>query len=119
MSNNRIFETWVGTLMGDAGFWDPECACPSRQGNVEESPDAYTITVEMPCVKKQDAEVTLKTVDLSICGKRAGKESCRYARYTVPKGTKPEHITSKLTDGVMTITIQKCKKALPTQIKVE
>jgi len=93
--------------------------------DVEETDDAITIRCDVPGMKKEDIDITLKGNLLTIRGKREVEEETRdekgrvvrrerrsgsFSRsFTVPDEAKTEEIKTSYEDGVLTVVIPKGK----------
>lgn len=91
--------------------------------DVEETDDAITIRCDMPGMKKEDIDITLKGNVLTIKGERSVEEETRdekgrvvrrerrfgsFSRsFTIPGKVKTENIKTSYEDGVLTIFIPK------------
>lgn len=93
--------------------------------DVEETDDAITIRCDVPGMKKEDIDITLKGNLLTIRGKREVEEETRdekgrvvrrerrsgsFSRsFTVPDEAKTEEIKTSYEEGVLTVVIPKGK----------
>lgn len=99
-----------------------------------ESENAYTVTVDLPGIARENIKINFDRGVLSVTGTRAGPaESENGARFYVrerPLGTfsrslrfardvDGEKIAATLDNGVLTIAIPKAATALPRQIEVK
>ena len=101
--------------------------------DISESDDAYTITVEVPGVKKDDLTIDIQEGVLSSRGeKRIEREEkkdkgrrlersygsfCR--SFSLPSNADADCVKAKFHDGVLTITLPKTAESKPTTIVVQ
>jgi HSP20 family protein len=76
----------------------------------------YILEIELPRFKKGDVDIEVVDQILHINAKREGSKY-NYST-TVPKSVDVSKIESKLEDGVLTITLPRCKKS-PSVKKIE
>ncbi len=98
-----------------------------------ETKDAIQVKVELPGVKKEDVEISLKDDFLVIKGeKKEEREEKGENRYymertygsfsrvvTLPAKVKEDKIRASYKDGVLEIHLPKAEEAKPREIKVE
>jgi len=93
--------------------------------DVQKTDDAITIKCDMPGMKKDDIEVSLKGNVLTVTGERSVEEETKNKKggivrrerrfgsfsrsFTIPDKTKAEDIKTSYKDGVLTIVIPKEK----------
>ena len=99
--------------------------------DVESTPDAYTLRVEMPGVNKSGIEITAENGDLVIVGHRAPldvkgepvhRESRRedYRRvYELDPSIDTSRINAKMEQGVLTLHLPKAESVKPRRITLE
>ncbi len=100
--------------------------------NIWEDENAYYVEMELPGVKKEDLEISLREDGVLIVrGKKAVPQDERqYLRaerkfgdfqrsFAFPEPIDASGIAAELKDGVLTITLPKVKKEEPKAIKVE
>ena len=100
--------------------------------NVFEEREALTIRAELPGVEAGDLTVSLEGDTLTIKGKREPRhngEKLSYHRREIETGNfsravnlpikvNPETVTAKLTNGILTITMEKAAEVKPRQVTV-
>ncbi len=98
-----------------------------------EDKDNFTVTAELPGLKREDIEVSLHEGALSISGERKSEEkfedaeTYRSERFfgkfhrvvTLPKAVQGDKITAQYKDGILTVTLPKAEEAKPKQITVK
>lgn len=123
---DRLFET----LWGERPFWRPGVY---PLVNISETKDHVLVRAELPGVKPEDVEVTLKNRNLVIRGERKipsegeevnyhrrERESGFFRRVVhLPVMVDPNQVEAALKDGVLTITLSKPEEVKPRQIQVK
>jgi HSP20 family protein len=112
-----------------------ESTVPARyfvpETDIYETEEGLTLVMEMPGVEKKDVTVTVEKgivraegrIDF---GKYEGLEPVyaeynigHYARaFTLPEQIDPNGIKAQLADGVLTLTLQRAKEAMPRRIPI-
>lgn len=101
--------------------------------DVVESAEAYSLSVDLPGVKREDVKVDLKQNILTISGerKREGETSNdgmrayeriygRFERsFTLPQVVDVSRVEAKLEDGVLHVTLPKSELAQPRSIEIK
>jgi HSP20 family protein len=100
--------------------------------NIQESKEAYHLEVELPGVKKDEVEITIKGDDLVIRGEKMcvnperknqyhrieRAEGAFYRAVNLPKDIDKEKINADLKDGVLGINIMKSNNIQLAEIKI-
>lgn len=100
---------------------------------IAEDENAYTVTAELPGVKKDDVHVEMSEGVLSVRGEKKSereekKEQRRYVErsygtfsrsFTLPRDANPDQIDASFKDGILTITIPKTEAAKPRTINIK
>jgi HSP20 family protein len=99
--------------------------------DVLEDANNLQVVAELPGLRKEDIDISLKDGVLSITGERKAAEQKEeqthrserfYGRFhrsiTLPKPVDGEHVQAVYRDGVLTITLPKSEQAKPRQIQV-
>ena len=100
--------------------------------NVYEEKEALIVKAELPGVEAGDLTISLEGDTLTIKGKREAKhdgEKLSYHRREIEAGNfsravslpikvDPETVTAKLTNGILTITMEKAVEVRPRQVNV-
>jgi HSP20 family protein len=100
--------------------------------DIFESDEALTVVMEMPGVERKDVDIRLENDVLRVEGridfaKYEGLEPVyteynvgHYARaFTLSNKIDRENISADLEDGVLTLTLQKAKEAMPRRIAID
>ncbi|NNC87870.1 MAG: Hsp20/alpha crystallin family protein [Akkermansiaceae bacterium] len=101
--------------------------------DIAEDDDAYTISADLPDVKKDDAKVAVKDGVLTISGERTREQEEKkkkfhriersYGSYTrsfqVPDNVDPSLIKAAFEDGVLTVVMPKSKASPPEEHHIE
>jgi HSP20 family protein len=101
--------------------------------DVSETADAYTVTVEIPGLKKDDIELTVRdnTLSLRFSKEEQKKEEGRTYRhmersygtferhFPFATAVDPSKVKAKYTDGILEVTLPKTEEARPRKIDVE
>ena len=120
----QVFQAWPGFDGGtDADFSPPV--------DVEETPDAYVVDLELPGVKKGDVNIELVGRRLVVSGERKEKErkgvlrrrtravgTFRY-EIVLPSAVDEDGVAASLNDGVLAILVPKTAAERPRQISVK
>jgi HSP20 family protein len=121
---DELFREWPRA--GRAGAFLPAM-------DVSENEKRYTITVEIPGVKREDVQVELEDGVLTIRGEKSSereekKERSRYAErsygsfrrsFRLPSDADAEQLEAAFKDGVLTITLRKTEQAKPRTIAIK
>lgn len=124
---DRVSQTMedVVTTMGRMG--SPVWAPPA---DVEETDDAYLVEVDVPGIRKNDVEVHLRGRELTVTGRiderersgvlhrrsrRTGRFDCRVL---LPGEVDHQNVEATLTDGVLTVRVDKVACAQSRHIEV-
>jgi HSP20 family protein len=122
-----------------SGYRKPEMEPPWREArlfpmlNVKELDEAYLVTAEIPGMKTEDLEIKIEGDTLTLKGERKPIELEEGASYhrreratgtfqrslSLPRKVDPENVKATYKDGVLTITLNKEKTALPKKITVD
>lgn len=91
----------------------------------------FSVSLDLPGIKKEDLNIEVKENQLSIEGERKsilqdGEKMSRSTlnfgkfsnTFTLPQNVKTDAIAAKFEDGVLTLTIPKEEKALPKKIAI-
>ena len=136
----REFNRMFHSLSNRFGFGDGddiekeyESAVWSPLSDIYEDKDNYTLTMDLPGIKKEDVKISFADGQLSISGeKRQEKESKdgtyhrverNYGKYfrtfTLPKKIREDKINAEFKDGQLTITVPKAEEAKPKEIEIK
>jgi HSP20 family protein len=103
--------------------------------DVSEKDDAYSVHVELPGMRRDQIDVQLVDRELVVSGeiseeqhdgkngsrrRRSSRRTGRFEYRTfLPGDIKPDQISAKLADGVLTVTVPKSETAKPKRIEVK
>lgn len=125
---DRLFESPFGELSRASRLlngWAPAV-------DLYEDKDGFTVTAELPGLKREDIDVSLNEGSLVISGERKTEQkfdeaaSHRVERYfgrfqrsiVLPASVKADKIAAQYKDGVLTVTLPKSEEAKPRQIEI-
>ena len=131
----REFDSLLGRFLGErqsngsSGGLAPYCV------DVREDGDHIYVEAELPGFKKDEVDITLENQTLTISAERRdsrdggdqskGEHLLRERRYTrflrsftLPPTVDEQTVNAKLTDGVLTITLNKREETKPRKIQV-
>lgn len=132
-SAQREFDSLMGRLLGQresdgGGYLAPYGV------DVREDQDHIYVEAELPGFKKDEVDVTLENQTLSICAERKSEQKQgndqsqhllherRYTRFqrsfTLPPTVDEQSVNAQLTDGILTITLNKKEESKPRKISV-
>jgi HSP20 family protein len=107
----EAFDQLVARVFNDSTY------SASRHFSIEESADAYTLTLELPGFKQDEVDVTLERSLLTVIAKKEGRA---YEQdVTIPGGVDSTKIVAALEDGVLSITLPKSEIAKPRKIALK
>jgi HSP20 family protein len=107
----------LSRFLGDTG-------AGSLATDIHEDKDNYLARFEVPGVKKEDVKIELNdrllTVSVEKKEKNGEEESSfSYSRsISVPDSVKPDAISAKLEDGMLTVTLPKSEERKPRNIEL-
>lgn len=101
--------------------------------DMSETDEAYTLTVDLPGLNKDDIEVSYNDNRLTISGERKeetkeeNEDFIRQERFvgtfsrkfTMPTDVKEEKIKASFKDGVLTVNIPKSEVKKPKQVSID
>ena len=98
--------------------------------DVEETPDAYLVEIELPAVKREDVSVEVSPGELVVTGEiqerqRVGLLRTRTRRtghfdyrITLPTDIEPDQVSAVLSDGVLTVRVPKTEQTKRHKITI-
>ena len=129
----REFDSMLGRLFGPSQGDGGQRLAPYCV-DVREDADHFYVEAEMPGFKKDDVDITLENQTLTISAERKEEKQQkgdkgdlllherRYNRFlrsfTLPPTVDEQTVNAKLTDGVLTITLNKREETKPRRIQV-
>ena len=134
---DRLFEDFFTPAAGEgrqfAGAGQPVPALVRPSIDVDETEQAYRVSVELPGLTEKDVELNLRDNALTISGeKRSEREEEKagrryaersYGRFerTIPFPTEvdPERVDAMFRNGVLTVTLPKHEKAQEKTRRIE
>jgi HSP20 family protein len=128
-------------LMRNFLRWDPyrDFGFPEETANsfmpsfdVQETPDAYLFTADMPGIRKEDLDLQLAGNRLTISGRRESEtvsdEGQIYSQersfgtfsrsFTLPEEVESGKVAAELRDGVLSLRVPKSPEVRPQKISV-
>lgn len=123
MWNN--FLTSPQFMEDDSVVWRPRM-------DIKETKDAFEISADLPGLKKEDVNISLKDGILTISGERKyeneKKDQDKYymervygnfsRSFSLPSDVKEKEIKANLKNGVLTISLPKAEKVKPKEIEI-
>lgn len=120
----------------DSWFWGPSLSLTPRMAadgprvprvNVKEEADRYVVTAEMPGVRREDLELSIRENMLEICSKeseeakdedsgyiyREVRRSSFHRRIGFGQDIVPEQSGAELKDGMLTVSLKKAEAEEP------
>src|SRR5688500_10955106 len=129
----REFDTVLGRLIGGREG-DGETRFAPYGVDIREDGDHFYVEAELPGFKKDEVDITLENQTLTISAERResrnqegnkGEHLLRERRYTrflrsftLPPTVDEQSVNAKLTDGVLTVTLNKREETKPRKISV-
>lgn len=89
----------------------------SRHLALDETDDAYSLSLELPGFKQSEVEVTLNGETLTVAAKK-GDRSYQQS-VTLPRGVDADKIEARLEDGLLSISLPKSALAKPRKIALK
>src|SRR5688572_597668 len=131
----REFDTMLGRFLGERQANGPQGGALAPYAvDVREDGDHIYVEAELPGFKKDEVDITLENQTLTIAAERReekhngggkGEHLLRERRYTrflrsftLPPTVDEQSVNAKLTDGVLTITLNKREETKPRKISV-
>jgi HSP20 family protein len=123
---DRLFESPFGL------FESPLTTGRAPALDVQEDKDNYTISVELPGMKREDLSVSLQDGTLTISGERKAEKANQdveihrqerfYGKFqrtlTLAAPVAADKVKATYKDGVLTVTLPKIEEAKPKQIDI-
>jgi HSP20 family protein len=123
----RLFsDRWLGDSSAHEG-WAP---VRLPRTNVNETPDAYVFSMEMPGLTRKDVEVNLEGDTLVVKGHKEEKQESKdlvrrefyttsFERsFTVGEGIDRDKVHARMENGVLTVTLPRAAEKLGRKIEV-
>jgi HSP20 family protein len=99
--------------------------------NINETDDAYLVTMEMPGVSKKNVEVSLEGDTLTITGERVEKledkgllrreiRQEKFSRsFRIDESINRDQVKAKMDNGILTVTLPKSEKAVGRKVNID
>lgn len=107
----REFDRLFDHAFGNALF------STARHFDLDETEDAYILTLELPGFKQENLDINLERSVLTVSAKR--DQRSYEQSVTIPEGVDSEKIEAKLEDGLLRITLPKAELAKPRKVVVK
>ena len=132
----RDFDNLLNRLFNGSQVQDGGARLAPYGVDIREDQDHFYVEAELPGFKKDDVDITLENQTLTIAAERrevtkqdnpANKGELllherRYSRFlrsfTLPPTVNDQKVDAKLSDGVLTITVDKREGAKPRKIQL-
>ena len=137
-SAQREFDTLLNRFFGGRESDGGGSTSRRTRVDVREDADHIYVEAELPGFKKDEVDITLENQTLTIAAERSertqrrrtaaeGRACCctsgvtrRFLRsFTLPPTVDEQSVNAKLTDGVLTITLNKREETKPRKVQVE
>ena len=129
--HNRLMNVLLPHSNGSETAISPAAWSPSV--DIIEDDGGYTITAELPEVKKENVKVTLENGVLTLTGERKlekeenGRKYHRIERsygsflrsFTLPENADPSGVEARFSDGLLKVHVRKSEQARPKQIEIK
>lgn len=98
--------------------------------DVEETPDAYVVEIELPGVKRDDVDIEITGRRVTVHGERKEKERVGFFRrrerttgrfhyeVSLPGDIDEDHVDAHLDEGVLTVRLPKPESQRPRRIEI-
>lgn len=124
---NRLFQSFFGRE------WAPWTSGVYPLVNISEDKDHLYVRAELPGVKPEDLEITIKDNSLVLRGERKIPEEEKNANYhrreresgffrrvvRLPSPVDPNNVEATCKDGILTVRLGKPEEVKPRQIQVK
>ncbi len=129
---DRLFSSFFAPARTEAGP-EAETAMWMPRVDLEETPDAYLIHMDLPGLSKKDLNISYHEGVLTVSGERkmeTKEEKSNYVHverqfgrfyrsFTLPKAVDESKIEAEYKDGVLQIRVPKMEAVRPRQIEVK
>ena len=131
----RDFDNLLNRLFNGSQVQDGGARLAPYGVDIREDQDHFYVEAELPGFKKDDIDITLENQTLTISAERSDEKNQgdgnkgdlllherRYSRFlrsfTLPPTVDEQTVNAKLTDGVLTVTLNKREETKPRKIQV-
>lgn len=99
--------------------------------NIRETDDSYVFTMEMPGLSRENIDVNIEGDVLVVKGQKSGESedkgllrreyrAARFERtFNVGQSIDREHVTAKMVDGILTVTLPKSPEKVGRKVDVK
>lgn len=120
---DRVFSDLMRPGEGNGTRWMPTA-------DIEETEEAFLITLDLPGLKKEDLDLTFEDGNLKVSGERTITRQDRQFHHTervhgtffrsfrLGDRVDPQQIEARFEDGVLTITAPKAEVVKPIKVQV-
>lgn len=124
---DRLFGSAVGPIMRSPGSfhkWSPPL-------DVYQDKDSFTVVIDLPGLKKENIEISLREQNLTVSGERPIEESTGEAGFRaerfygtfqrtvqLPTQVDPNTVKASYQNGILKVVLPKSEAAKPKQIAV-
>ena len=135
MRDISVIQDEINRMFGNSwgGFEGQDGAMPVPAVDVTEKADNFTVSAELPGLKKDDIKLTLQNNVLTISGSKKRTTESRDDRYhrversfgslcrtiNFPTSVDASKINADFKDGVLTIELPKVEEAKPKEIAIQ
>jgi HSP20 family protein len=131
-SAQRELDTVLGRFFSGRDYGNGITLAPYGV-DIREDADHLYVEAELPGFKKEEVDITLENQTLTISAQRNAEDKDqkkgewllnerRYSRFvrsfTLPQTVSEQHVDAKLSDGVLTVTLNKREESKPRKISV-
>lgn len=121
----------VDDLLGGTTGVEPWSALGWRpMADIEETPDAYVVDIDLPAVKREDVSVEVSPGELAVTGEIKERERTGFLRsrtrrtgrfdyrVSLPSDVDADNVTATLADGVLTVRVPKTERAKRRKVQI-
>ena len=130
---NRMFDDFLRDMLPTRSSEEMSGSRWLPAVDIQESPEALTLTVELPGLKKEDVTITLENQVLTIHGERKFEGETKDATFhrieraygafmrsfTLPANIKTDRVDAAFENGLLTVTLPKVEEAKPRRIAIK
>lgn len=105
---------------------EPELPVLTPRADIEETADGYLLSAAIPGVSREDVQLQVhgEMLELSARVNTGGSTAANAPRiykrkFKLGRDIDPERVSARLTEGLLTVTLEKAAKALPRRIEIQ
>ena len=98
-------------------FFEDNAFSVGRHFDIDEKPDQYILTLELPGFKQAEVDVSLEKGVLTVVAKR--KERNYGGSVVLPRGVDVDRVDAKLEDGILTVSLPKSLSAKARKVIIK